>query len=425
MTKLIFPAWSSWLRLIAILACIGQCGCRVTPPLAATADPALLEISDQQRMLRQQLASVSLETRIAAIEADMLETLVAVGDGVLVPRSMTHRGRKGPVHLESNAAVLVGLAAKYAATGDEQAKVLAEEIVKGVIGLDALTGDFDGLIAFYADARTLDPTDHATHVNAYTQLLFAYVIADTFLGPNEEIQKHVSQIYQRFVDDGFLLRQVDGRTLRRADVRGSLISFNARRAFDRRLLDEAAYHLGDAETRRLVEQHRWRGPLLGPMHVRFFAIELPTTSSSWLNLQALTGLTLLGEPYERRVTTLAKRYDRDNNPFFRLLAAIVGADEDLTAIRRRLEEFPYPATTSGIINSHRDEVGVAGQRFTKFNATPESHHPLPLYEVRSTTYLWKRRLREIDSMPEENPQTLLGHDLYQAYWLLRAIEKMP
>lgn len=407
------------LLMIAALAALPAC--TVVPPLAGQVDPALLDRSDELRLARQENAAVPLDERIAMIEADMERTLVEVGDGVLVPRFLRHDGRKGPVQIEHNAAVLSALAAKHAATGDESAKALGERLIKGIMELDALTGELDGLVSFYADARTLEPTDHDTHANVYTQLLFAYVLADAHFGANDDIREHVSLIYQRWLADDFRLRQRDGSFTSRANLRIIIATVNARQALGRRLLDEAAYQLGDEHTRELVQQHRWHGPLIGPLHVRFWEMELPTTSSSWLSLQNLTALTMLGESYERRAISLARRYQRDNNPLFRIFAAMNGADEDLTAVRQRLEEFPYPATSSGIINSHR-AITRAGHRYIKWNAKYESHEPLPLYEIGSSNYLWKNALREMDSLPVEDPNVLLGHDLYQAYWLLRALE---
>ena len=403
---------------------LGAAGCRSTEPLSRSADAALLAASDEQRAARQALAAVPLEERIALIEADMQRTLVEVGDGALAPRQLSRSGRPGPVHLETNAAVLSALAAKYGATGDPESKALGERIIRGIIALDALSGELDGFIPRFAAANTLEPArSETTHSNAYTQLFFAYVLADRYFGPNEDLQRHVSLIYQRWVDDGFALKQIDGSYVGRANLQALFMHFNARKTFDRRLLDDAAYHLGDEATRALVEQHRWRSPRLGPLHLRLFAAEFPTTSSSWLNLQALTALTLLGNEYGGHVVDLAGKYERDDNPFFRVLAAMCGGDEDLAAIRQRLEEFPYPATTSGIINSHRDDVSLGPKNFIKLRASPESHEPLPLYDVRSSTYLWKRSLLQIDSMPEQNPEILLGHDLYQAYWLLRLLEQ--
>lgn len=409
------------LLLVLWVVAAGQ-GCSSVQPLASFVEPALLEYSDDRRAVRAQVASVPLEQRIEAVETDLVETLVHVGDGALAPRHIAHDGRKGVVHLETNAAVLSALAAKYAVTRDDETKQLAAQIVKGIMGLDALSGELDGFIPRYANARSLQPTDVTTHANAYTQLLFAYAMADRHIGPSNDIRQHVSLIYQKFAEDNFSLRHRDGSYVSKANVRNGFVTFNARRAFDRRLLDEAAFQLGDERTRELVKEHRWHGKLLGPRYARFFAVELPTTSSSWLNLQALVGLSLLGERYDRDIVRLANRYRRDNNPFFRTLAGLHGGEEDLAAIRARLAEFPYPATSSGIINSHRDDLEMAPRNYIKFSAVPESREPLPLYEVRSSTYLWKRSLREIDSMPEEHPETLLGHDLLQAYWFYRLLE---
>lgn len=409
------------LLLAAVIAALPAC--RTAPPMALTVDPASLAQSDERREQRQERAAVPLEQRIAAIEADLERSLVPVGDGVLVPRYLNANGSPGPLQIESNAAVLSALAAKYGATGDEQSKALGERIIKGILAMDARSGELDGLVPFYINPRSLLPADHATHANVYTQLLFAYVLAEAHFGPSDDIRRHVSLIYQRFLEDNFRLRQRDGSFTPRADLRTGAITLNARQALGRRLLDAAALHLGDEHTRELAKANRWRGPLLGPKHVRFFNIELPTTSSSWLNLQGMTALAMLGEGYERQVISLARRYERDDNPFFKLLAALNGADIDLTAVRARLEQFPYPATDMGIINSHRDDLRVVRGRYVKFNSFPETRQPLPLYEIESSTYLWKQGLRKIDSMPQENPRVLLGHDLYQAYWLLRLLER--
>lgn len=407
---------------LGLLATIIQ-ACTSVPPLAGSAEPALLQYSDQRRAEREARAAVPLEDRIAAIETDLADSVVSVGEGALAPRYLYHDDSKGPVHLETNAAILSALAAKYAVTGDDEARALGERIVQGLVGLDALSGELDGFVPRYASADDLEPTDQTTHANAYTQLLFAYVMADAHFGPSAEIERHVSLIYHKFAEHDFAMPHVDGSYVQRADLDRTFMAFNARRTLDRRLLDEAAHQLGDEATRALVEAHRWDRPLLGPLHVRVFALELPTPSSSWLNLQAMTALNELGGTYQDRVVWLAEQYERDDNPFFRTLAGLSGGEVDLAGIRSRLAEHPYPATSSGIINSHREEVILAPPLYIKFEANPESIEPLPLYEVRSSTYLWKRKLREIDSQPETRPRQLLGHDLHQAYWFFRLLEQ--
>ncbi|TVQ58289.1 MAG: hypothetical protein EA377_00220 [Phycisphaerales bacterium] len=406
--------------------------CTTVQPLAAKVDSAALEASDERRAARQQRAAVPLEERIAMIEADLERTMVpirfVIGDetveegGVLVPRFLNEDGRPGPLLIESNTAVLSALAARYAATGDPWAKEMGERLIRGILAMDARSGELDGFVPFYLHPRTLAPSEHHTHANVYTQLLFAYALAHEAFGPNEDIERHVSLIYQRYVEDNFQLRQRDGSRTPRNNLRVILFTVNARQALGRRLLDRAALTLGDEQTQELAEREQWGGPLLGPLHFRFFNIELPTTSSSWLSLQGMTALTLLGDSYESRIKSLARKYERDDNPFFRAIAAMHGADEDLAAIRRRLEEFPYPATNQGVINTHRTDVEITTGDFVKFNASPESREPLPLYEIASDTYLWKGRLRKVDARLRDRPQTVLGHDLLQAYWLLRWLE---
>jgi hypothetical protein len=411
-----------WLVLLAA-ALMAVPACRTEQPLAPLVDPKLLMLSDELRMLRQERAAVPLDERIAMIEADMERTLVEIGEGALVPRYIRHDGRKGSLYLEHNTAVLSALAAKYAVTGDEQAKTLGERIIKGIMEMDAASGQLDGFVHLELDARTFQPTERTTHSNAYTQLLFAYVFANEYFGPSEDIKRHVSLIYQRFAAHGFAMPHVDGSHVAKADLSSPLLFFNGRRTLDRRLLDHAAMHLGDERARELARHERWAGGLLVPLHVRLLNLEFPTPSSSWLNLQAMTALKMMGQPHTRRAVALVRRYEREDNPFFRVLAVINGGDEDPDAIRARLAEYPYPATSSGIINSHRDDVRIGPRRFVKWHGPPEAREPMPLYELRSQMYLWKNRMRVVDSMPEAHPRQLLGHDLYQAYWFLRLVEQ--
>jgi len=408
--------------LLLSLVAMSTTGCTTVPALAATADPALLEASDEARADRRARTELPLEERIAMIEADLERTLVPVGDGALAPRFITARGRPGPLHLEHNVAILSGLAAKYAVTGDEETKALAERIIRGLLALDALSGELDGFVPIEVDTATFAMADRTSHANIYTQLLFAYALAHAWIGPNDDVLTHVSLIYQRFVRDDFTMRHIDGSYVAKADVGGFFIPFNGRRALDRRLLDCSALYLGDEATRELAEQKRWRGPLLTPLHFRFFNLEFPTPSSSWLNLQAMTALAVLGEPHRGRAVRLANRYRRDNNPLFRLFAMMNGGDDCLSAIRDRLSEYPYPATTSGIINSHRPDVSVGPRAYVKWHSPAETRTPLPLYAIRTSPYLWKQRLRVVDTMPESRPNQLLGHDLFQAYWFLRLVE---
>jgi hypothetical protein len=190
-----------------------------------------------------------------------------------------------------------------------------------------------------------------------------------------------------------------------------------------------AYALGDEETRRLVSEKGCEGPIIGSLHLKLNHFEIPTQSSSWLNMLKLNvldseigieGLNILNEfgfDYKRRLLNLVGDYKDFENPFFQTLAYLADSNSDISFIEKRLAEYPYPVKAGRIVNSHRVEVEVRDKRYIKNTAKVEATKALPLYEITSDHYLWKRNLLELDRQGDDSVKEYYGVDFLQAYWM--------
>lgn len=396
-------------------------GCISVPPRSLSMSSSELIEKDNHRKSRASVLEMPLEEKISRIEKDVNDSFVKIGDGFLSPIYSTTNG-PGPLHLEHNAVLLSALSAKYAVTRDEKTKERADSIIKGIIEMDRLNG-FDGYIPLMVDSLTRECTTQATHANAYDQLLFAYVHYTKNVSNNPDIQTHVSKIYERFVKDGFELRHSDGKLIREADLDRRFIEVNPSRALNRRVLDNVAFLLGDEETKKKARENKWHGVSVSPLRLDLGFLQIPTASSSWLDLLKLNILNECSLNYKKELVSLALDFSEMKNPFFQTLAYDLDNSIDISFVERRLMEYPYPINDTQIINSHRKDIEFRSKRYVKNKSKLETREALPLYELSCDWNLWKRNLFEADRQTPESGRQYFGVDLLQAYWFFEATKK--
>jgi hypothetical protein len=136
-----------------------------------------------------------------------------------------------------------------------------------------------------------------------------------------------------------------------------------------------------------------------------------------LNIIDLLILDELGCDYGAKLLSLVKDYEELENPFFQTLAYLTDSNADISFIEKRLEEYPFPIKGRRIVNSHRKEIELRERRYIKNTAKAETKKALPLYEITSDHYLWKRNLLDLDRTSDSSVDEFYGVDFLQAYWM--------
>ncbi len=395
-------------------------GCKSVPPAHVGMTPDEITVSDNFRIERFE-QKLTLEEKVSYFEEIINRDLVTVGDGYLLPKAVYNGGEK-LLQIENNAAYLSALSFEYGVTKNPQTKKRADSILRGIISLDALDG-YDGYVPYEADGKTLKVSSRETHANVYSQILFAYHFMDKCVGENPLIEDHISKIYGMWVKDNFKLKNPNGSGSNYSDLDGLFLSLNPSKALKRLMLDHVSFSLGDEQTKQLVSEHRWKGNILAPLHFKFGKLEIPTSSSSWLNMLGLTILEDLDVDHGNKLHSLVKNYDDLKNPFFQTLVYLSNPNVDISFIEKRLGEFPCPAEAKKITNSHRKEIEHRPKRYVKNTSRVETKKALPLSDITSNHYLWKRNLLELDRCADPLVGEYYGVDFLQAYWMFQYAKK--
>jgi len=397
-------------------------GCKIIPPAYLTKSYEELKKSDDVRQIRMKKSrSKSLEEKVNYFNRLIDKDLVKISEGVLIPTAR-YKTNKKPLQAEVNSAYLCALSFEYAVTKNKKTKLRAESILKGLIAMDKLDG-FDGYIPYEINGNTKEVSKRETHANVYDQIFFAYYYMDKFLGKNKLIEKHISLIYNKWLMDDFELKKPNGEKSKYSNLKiKKTFSLNPSRSLERKLLDGIAYKLGNNETKQKVLKYGWKGKTSGKLYLNLGFLEIPTSSSSWLNMLDLKLLEELNLENNVRLKKLIKNYENQKNPFFQILLSLSNGKITNPLIKKRLSEFPCPCDGERIINSHRKEIKLRPRRFIKSTSKIESEIPLPLFEITSDHYLWKRNLLDIGRNSDSTVSEYYGIDFLQAYWMFRYLK---
>lgn len=421
---------------IALAAVLMLSGCVSVPQESAA-----------EKMLRaQRRAEVTepLEERVARIEQRLFSDYYDESLGLITNFNVMRDGRmeKGVLNVEQSAHLLVGLACKYAVTGDPLAQERAGRLIAGLEAIDRLNG-LDGFPPL--EVRVVDGTVKVVNdqflSSSYTQLLYAQLIAFRLFSDAQlkaSIRAQSRRMLDHILSHGLVIVDADGRPLPFSDASLKTRIIGTGRELETLSFVRAAgfFFADDRERSAALEQLRKRveddyGYARMPyiLHVSLPMLELPTASSSWLNLMKLAALveTTGSMKYRNLLHGLANDYRSHQNPFFIALDLLYGpavSAEYATAqqhiARRRLETYPLTNDSSELNNRGRAPYQTrVPPRFVKSTLIFEARKPIPFYDLAGERYLWKRNLLRLHGNPGNvGRKVYSGVDCYEAYWML-------
>ena len=344
----------------------------------------------------------------------------------------------GPINMELSTSYLAALAYQYACVPTVVTRDRILKLVKGIQAADATNG-YDGYLPSKLERANgeLRIVRNETHTNLYAMLLNAYTLT-LELVPDQEIRSHILEhielIFAHYLKHDFKLYDENGLKQPHSNIRISPLTFSpADRLDGTAFLTVATHYLPSTSPiyPQLLEQKAEADRVyknVGPMHINFGSWEIPNASSSWLALLSFDTICQIDPDSDQRprLLDLAHVYDYQNNPFF--LGLIAKYDPQLRPalipqIKSRLQEVPHLHISTALINSSREDIHVTNNHTIKRSRYPRSEQPLPLYELDSDGYLWKRDLMKIDATRSAG-LTYPGIDYLHAYWQIRYVEQL-
>lgn len=401
------------------------------------------EIQELRRQRRAE-AVIPVEKRAVQIERmlfgdfyeerlGLVSTFVTVRDG---------RIEKGPVHVEQNAHLLIGLACHYAVTGDPAIEERALRLIAGLDELDRTNG-FDGFLPLEAriDAGEIEVINDRFVASSYVQLLYAEVLASRLFSDSSlkvAIRTQALRLLDHLKEHDLVVVDEHGRPLEYSDASLKPRLVGASSELETLMFVEAGVFFthGDpalapawaALKKRMDGGFKYdRLPFV--LHFSTPLLELPTISSSWLNFMKLSALveTTGSGKYRGLLRGLVDDYRAHQNPFFIALDLLHGppkcdgrAADELRVAWSRLETYPLTNTSHELSNRGRPPYRLQWPpRFIKNAWAYQAVKPVPFYDYAGDRYLWKRNLRLLSgNRGNEGGEWYSGVDFYEAYWML-------
>jgi hypothetical protein len=394
------------------------------------------------RLQRRAEIATPLEERVAQIERRLFGDFYEERIGLMTPFLIVRDGRteKGPVQVEANAHLLIGLACRYAVTHDAETQERARRLLAGLETLDRANG-LDGFLPI--EARIVDGDVEVTSSrctsSVYTQLFYADVLAwRLFSDPKikAEIRTQALRMLDHIVSHGLIVVDQYGRPLPYSDASLKLRFFGTGRELETLSFVRTACFFAQDDP---VRSHAWqelrkrmeddygyaRMPYI--LHFSTPLLELPTVSSSWLNLMKLATLveTTDSGKYRRLLHDLADDYRSYQNPFFIALDLLyrpaAPEAERLAEERvawRRLGSYPLTNDSHELQNAGRYHLRMP-PHFVKNSLALHATRPIPFYDVPGDAYQWKRDPFLLDGNHGGDGSVVYsGVDCYEAFWLL-------
>ena len=395
------------------------------------------------RAQRRAEAARPLEERVAQIERRLFTDFYEDNLGLITNFNVIRDGRaeKGPVDVEQSAHLLIGLACKYAVTGDPQAQEHARRLLAGLDTLDRANG-LDGFLPLQArvsDGR-VEVVSERFVSSSYTQLLYAEVLAWRLFSDaslKTEIRTQARRMLDHLLVHDLVVVDGQGRPLPYSDSSLKRRIFGTGRELETLSFVRAACFFGADDPQKLeallalrkrVEEDYHYARMSFILHVSVPLFEVPTASSSWLNLMKLATLveTTGSMQYRRLLHDLADDYRAHQNPFFIALDLIHGPPQSAEWVakqekiaRDRLATYPLTNDSSELNNLGRAPYNLRVPHFVKNTMAFETTHPVPFYDKAGDRYLWKRNLLLLDGNPGGTGHKVFsGVDCYEAYWML-------
>lgn len=412
--------------------------------------PAESPATKALRLQRRAEAAVAIEERVAQVERRLFLDFYEESLGLITNFNVVRDGRteKGVLHVEQSAHLLVGLACKYAVTGDPLAQERARRLLAGLEALDRING-LDGFVPLEARvvAGEVEVVGDRFISSSYTQLLYAHLLARRlFADPRlkAEIHAQARRMLDHILSHGLVVVDARGRPLPFSDASLKTRIIGTARELETLSFVRMACLFFEDDPRRLeallalrkrVEDDYGYARMPYLLHVSTPLFELPTASSSWLNLLKLAALveTTGSMKYRRLLHELADDYRSHENPFFIALDLLYGPE--LSAGRaeaqhgialRRLASYPLTNDSHELDNLGRPPYRLrVPPRFVKSTLVLEARRPVPFYDLAGDRYLWKRNLLKLRGNPGgDGRKVYSGVDFYEAYWLLAYAKSM-
>ena len=344
-------------------------------------------------------------------------------------------GKPGKLRMDMTALFLSALAFKYAVTKEAKDKQRILEILNSIMKADGANG-LDGFIPYQVQIKEdkIICSRNDTHINVYTQLLFAYIPLLKLSDDQEitrEVLKHLTLIVKHLQKTNFTLADHEGNEIDYSDLSPSRFTFQTNRQQLMLIFADLAlkYKLGKnmAAIRKKLSDYGYEDDIQS-MHFKFLNLEFPTHSSSWLNLSnAFIGYHIDNSQYYKTAfNNLYDRYRDEKNLLFRLMYYSMEAEKDvLKQARATLNEFPINPTDREIINSPNKELNpISDASFIKLKREIEVKKPLPIYQRPMRSFEWKLNQMRIDGNFKSNGRlNYTGIDYLVAYWMFKWLQK--
>ena len=161
------------------------------------------------------------------------------------------------------------------------------------------------------------------------------------------------------------------------------------------------------------------------LHFKVFSLELPTHSSSWLNMLSFYNgfRTTEAEHYVTAYKNLLARYADEQNVFFLLIGQLIDEDKNKTVLeelKRKLEGFPVnPANSEIVFDDNKGIVLSEKAQYVKNIKRLEALCPVPFYRRPLKSFEWKQNQMRVDgNFTSSGNQEYTGIDYLLAYWML-------
>ena len=434
---------------------LGFAACSTIPRVSPSPEEAAATVKHQQQR-KQEALNHSLKEKADIIEQRLQAQFI--DPETQLPHEYFRKGTQGPLHLELATTYLSALAYQYAVTKDETILNRIITVIQGIIIFDKING-YDGylptLIKKTKSHSEISHTDsmqapearvsvpeytytiqrNQTHINAYTQILYAYTLADQLTQSpkvHHLVQSHIQTIFAHLLKTNLVLYNQHGERMPYSDIKIAKSTWNPSDKVDGLVFtavgvqylppNDPNYNKINTLKKKAHKQYRGIGPLV--FDIDGFII--PTPGTTWLNLLALDTLqrTDPSEVNRERIIKLSSYYDEEQNPIFDLMRAKYdneNTEKLLQRVHERLAQYPLTLDAAPMPNSHRTDIPIDTETYIKFRAHPQTTPPLPLYEIASNNYLWKRNLKKLDTGHNSEYQ-YTGIDYLEAYWFLRWLE---
>ncbi|MCM8542615.1 MAG: hypothetical protein NE328_20280 [Lentisphaeraceae bacterium] len=351
------------------------------------------------------------------------------------PKLYNH-GIPGKLRMDMTALFLSSQVFKFIATKDKKTKSEILKILDSIYKADKSNG-LDGFIPYKVQIQgnNLFTSSNETHINVYTQLLFAYIPILSFLDDQQikqKVQRHMALIIDHLHKYNFTLVDHLRQEVKYSDLSPKFFSLqNNRKQLLLIFLDTALKFsiLPDKykelyEMRQNLSSDNYESEISN-LHFKLLNLEFPTHSSSWLNLtNSFIGYHIDQKNYYKTAyLNLYKNYEDEENLLFMLMWKSISPDSQITfnSIESKLKEFPINPTNHEIINSQRLDLQIlSSPPFTKLKRELEVEKALPFYQRPIRSFEWKLNQMRVDgNFTSTGNYQYTGIDYLTAYWMYR------